>query len=117
MSTAVSETKSDTYSDRDAKLEVEVEIEGNETSEDNEESDQVEEPKTLTQLMEKRKRLQSESYRLQKRLEQTKLDLAENEKVIRKTCQHNWVRDTAYYGPYDKPDDICTICNCINYRF
>lgn len=72
---------------------------------------------SLETLIETRKRLEMTKHELKQQLAKIERKQKINEKAIRDTCQHNWVRDTAYYGPYDKPDDTCTICGTINYRF
>ena len=62
----------------------------------------------LETLMSQRTQLESAKYRLEQQLRGLETELSQNKKLILKTCRHNWVRDTAYYGPYEKPDDICT---------
>ena len=71
----------------------------------------------LETLMQKRSDLNTKKYNLERELRKLEKEIKDNSALIMKTCVHNWVRDTAYYGPYEKPDNICTICNSIHYRF
>ena len=71
----------------------------------------------LGKQMKLRTSLQSRKHQLQRELLQIERDIKANDALILKNCQHNWVRDTANYGPYEKPDNICTICHSIHYRF
>ena len=75
------------------------------------------ENKDLSELMNKRVELNRRKYQLEMEIVQIESEIKKNQNEILHTCDHNWVRDSAYYGPYDKPDDICTICGSINYRY
>lgn len=71
----------------------------------------------LKTSMEERSRLANDKYRLERELRKLESKINENESLILKTCQHNWVRERGYFGPYEKPDDYCTICGSIRYRW
>lgn len=71
----------------------------------------------LKTSMEERTRLANEKYSLERELRELESKIKENESFIMKTCQHNWVRERGYFGPYEKPDDYCTICGSIRYRW
>ena len=45
------------------------------------------------------------------------LEIDNISKEILEICDHNWVRDDCSYGPYEKPDYVCTICHSIDYRW
>ena len=71
----------------------------------------------LENQMKLRNSLQNRKNQLKRELLQVEREIKANDDAILNSCQHNWVRDTAYYGPYEKPDNICTICHSIHYRF
>ena len=71
----------------------------------------------LENQMKLRTSLQNRKNQLKRELLQVEREIKANDDAILNSCQHNWVRDTAYYGPYEKPDNICTICHSIHYRF
>ena len=49
-----------------------------------------------------------------KKLEK-KLENISNE--ILEICQHKWVIDDSSFGPYEKPDYICHLCDSVKYRW
>jgi hypothetical protein len=74
------------------------------------------EPDISTLLCQKNKILENIStLNYQLRLANQELENIKN--VILKTCQHEWKRDNANCGPYDKPDYYCEKCGSIDYRW
>ena len=72
----------------------------------------------LEKLMTTRDKLANEKNNLHQRLYMIQEEIKKNNEEIYVTCKHNWIRDPFYSpAPYEKPDDVCTICNSINYRW
>lgn len=64
-----------------------------------------------------KKKLYEQLNILIKKEKEIQIEIDNISKEIFKICDHNWVRDDSSYGPYEKPDYICTICHSIDYRW
>lgn len=62
------------------------------------------------QLVKKNEELWREIHKLNAIIENHKLQIKENEKVIFKTCKHEWKYDETS-GPYDRIKYRCVKCN------
>ena len=74
-------------------------------------------PPELSQLLEKRESLFQHQIKLNQQLKMVEREIDQVKKDILKTCDHVWEREMVYCGPYEKPDNICRLCNSIQYRF
>ena len=74
--------------------------------------------KTLEQLLNIRYDLNKNQRKLQQQLDIIEKEIKSNEADILKTCKHNWIHDPNYSpAPYERPDNVCTICHSIDYRW
>lgn len=72
---------------------------------------------TLESLLKNQKDIQLEINNLKENLIIMENKKKINNKKIFDTCQHKWIKDNSFLGPYEKPDLICNICGSIDYRW
>ena len=73
--------------------------------------------KDLKILLNEKEEIQSQIIHLNQQLVNLELLKNQNKKEILDCCDHKWVKDNSFLGPYEKPDLICNICGSIEYRW